>query len=398
MKNIVVFTFPFQSHINVALKIAKELIGRGNKVIIFTLKRYEEQVKEIEGEFQDYVVEFPMNDDKVDSNLSKYGDLIMQFSYQVLCKHITMLKQEPIDLIIHDYMASWGRFCGEILKKKTASIMPAYILTPEIMSEYKQLMIKSGVMSAPYLAKLLKMQKINKTIGEEFHINPKNVGEALVNRENLNIVTMNKMLQGKSECLDDTFQFVGNVNLKRTETIGTFPISKLENKKVVYISLGTMFTSNMKLFKFCMRSLKDTEYLVVMSIGKGNKKEDLGKIPKNFIVCCSVPQIAVLEHTDVYISHAGLNSVHEAIYYQVPMILFPQSIEQDYIAHRLKDLKCAEVFRSNSTNEERLRNTIRRLENEKTVKLRMKKIAENMELDAVHKAGDLLMNYIQPNY
>ena len=55
---------------------------------------------------------------------------------------------------------------------------------------------------------------------------------------------------------------------------------------------------------------------------------ELGPIPANFIVRPFVPQLDVLQVADVFITHGGINSVHEGLYYGVPLILIPHQFEQ----------------------------------------------------------------------
>ena len=44
-------------------------------------------------------------------------------------------------------------------------------------------------------------------------------------------------------------------------------------------------------------------------------------LPDNFLVRQYVPQQQLLEHVDLFITHAGMNSVNEAICFGVPMIM-----------------------------------------------------------------------------
>ena len=50
--------------------------------------------------------------------------------------------------------------------------------------------------------------------------------------------------------------------------------------------------------------------------------------PANFIVRSSVPQVALLQRASLFITHAGINSLHESLYYGVPMVMLPQQMEQ----------------------------------------------------------------------
>ncbi len=42
--------------------------------------------------------------------------------------------------------------------------------------------------------------------------------------------------------------------------------------------------------------------------------------------------------TDVFVTHSGMNSVNESLYYGVPMVLFPQHSEQRMVAKRVVHL------------------------------------------------------------
>lgn len=75
-----------------------------------------------------------------------------------------------------------------------------------------------------------------------------------------------------------------------------------------------------------------------MSVGKDTRVTDLGDIPNNFKVYNTVNQIEVLQNTDVFITHCGMNSVNESLYYGVPMVLFPKHSEQKLVADRTAKL------------------------------------------------------------
>lgn len=50
-----------------------------------------------------------------------------------------------------------------------------------------------------------------------------------------------------------------------------------------------------------------------MSVGKGTNIGSLGEIPNNSVVSQNVEQIEVLQNTDVFITHCGMNSVSESL-------------------------------------------------------------------------------------
>lgn len=51
-------------------------------------------------------------------------------------------------------------------------------------------------------------------------------------------------------------------------------------------------------------------------------------VPDSFIARPSVPQLELLQQIDLFITHGGMNSVNEGLYYGVPLAVAPQHIEQ----------------------------------------------------------------------
>jgi MGT family glycosyltransferase len=108
-----------------------------------------------------------------------------------------------------------------------------------------------------------------------------------------------------------------------------------KHKKIIYLSLGTVVTGNLwnnvketrefikKIFKEVTdRFSHDNNVEVVVATGR--KISDLfTEIPKNFHVYEQVPQTSILKLADVFVTHAGGNSVNEAIDAEIPMVAIP---------------------------------------------------------------------------
>jgi MGT family glycosyltransferase len=61
-------------------------------------------------------------------------------------------------------------------------------------------------------------------------------------------------------------------------------------------------------------------------------------LPDNVAVRPFFPQLEVLRHADVFLSHTGMNSTMEALYFEVPVVAFPLQPEQEANARRLEEL------------------------------------------------------------
>ena len=108
--------------------------------------------------------------------------------------------------------------------------------------------------------------------------------------------------------------------------------------KLIYISMGTVNNDMMDLYKKCVSALEDTDYQVIMSVGNLVALEEFGELPENVTVFAHLDQIAVLEQADVFVSHCGMNSVSESLYFGVPLIMLPQTAEQNGVAERVYQL------------------------------------------------------------
>lgn len=131
------------------------------------------------------------------------------------------------------------------------------------------------------------------------------------------------------ETFSDKYSFVG------PSVASVHVEAKKRGDKQIYISLGTVNNNNINFYKNRIEAFSDCDIDVVMSVGKGTIISDLGYIPNNIEVKNSVEQIKVLQNTDVFITHCGMNSVNDSLYYGVTMVLFPQHSEQGLVAKRV---------------------------------------------------------------
>ena len=103
--------------------------------------------------------------------------------------------------------------------------------------------------------------------------------------------------------------------------------------------MGTVNNDMLLFYQKCISAFRDSDYQVIMSVGDNVNLKGLEDIPENISVFEHIDQIAVLEKADVFISHAGMNSVSESLYYGVPLVLLPQTTEQKGVAQRVVELQ-----------------------------------------------------------
>ena len=116
-----------------------------------------------------------------------------------------------------------------------------------------------------------------------------------------------------------------------------------------YISLGTIFNNEPSFFKQCFEAFGESNYQVVLSRGKYVDAATLSPIPDNFLVSPYVPQLDILSRARVFVTHAGMNSTMESLYYGVLMVAVPQMQEQTVtVAQNFARFYLSKIFRGDN--------------------------------------------------
>ncbi|GIG90343.1 nucleotide disphospho-sugar-binding domain-containing protein [Plantactinospora endophytica] len=137
---------------------------------------------------------------------------------------------------------------------------------------------------------------------------------------------------------DDRYRFVGPL-LRADEAHPDvdLPWDRLAAGPVIYVSSGTVYQRGTDFYRQVAEAFRDTEWTVVMATARTDPAE-LGDLPPNVHARQYVPQHAVLRHSDVFLTHAGMNSVLDAVRCGVPMLTAPFSLDQKGTAAHLEEL------------------------------------------------------------
>ena len=159
-----------------------------------------------------------------------------------------------------------------------------------------------------------------------------------------------------------------------------FTFKKDETKKLIYVSLGTIFNSNIDFYKQFIKAFKNSkDFQVLMSIGKYFQIKELGDLPDNIFAFNYVPQLQILKQTDIFITHGGINSINEAIFMNnLPIIIVPQELDQFENAKQVEKLEAGIILENNNLSPETIQNTVLKfLENEEKYKIGVEKINQS---------------------
>ena len=306
--------------------------------------------------------------EKIAKDLVFSTNLIVDMTLRLDDEILKEMQELKPDVIIADSMAFWGKLIA-----KNVNIPFISSTTTFAFNKYSARVMKQ---EGPGLFQLIKsIPKINKSLNRlrEKGYEVKSMLDIIANDENTStIVYTSKYFQPYSETFNDNYAFVGPILRECSEKIEKVEIP------TVYISLGTVNNNNKDFYQNCFKALKDEKLRVIMSVGEDIDFEKLGEIPNNFIVKKHVDQIAVLEVTDVFVTHCGMNSVSEALYYGIPLVLFPQTTEQKGVANRVKELGAGK-FLEKINNSDNIKNAILEVFKDRNISENAKKISDSFK-------------------
>lgn len=114
-----------------------------------------------------------------------------------------------------------------------------------------------------------------------------------------------------------------------------FPWDHLDDRPLIYASLGTIQNRTPTLFRKIIDSVRGDDVQLVLSLGRREALWD-DPIPENVLVVPFAPQLALLARSDLAITHAGLNTALECLAAGVPMLCLPITNDQPGVAARVE--------------------------------------------------------------
>ncbi|GIQ69574.1 glycosyl transferase family 1 [Xylanibacillus composti] len=340
MGRAVFFSVDLHGHVNPTLGFVRSLVESGEEVFYYSGPAFQPIIESTGAKFRSYRgdVQFGTYDGGGIETFLVTADFILQRS-QVVVEHFReeIGRLQP-DYIIHDAFCYWGREFASMLRIPGISVFDHFAYIDE-MADFDPDFFLRHVLRAendpvyrnsPDPIQLYRrlLNKLAKLIRAKYGLGEINViNDIFCSKQGLNVILTSREMQLYPEAFDDSYLFAGYSLYPRTEP-DSFPMERLDGRPLLYIAFGTIFNDVANLYRTCMEAFGDTDWQVVMAIGKQVDPVDLGPVPANFIVQDYVPQLSILQRATAFITHGGANSVHESICHEVPTVVLPQSFDQ----------------------------------------------------------------------
>ena len=149
------------------------------------------------------------------------------------------------------------------------------------------------------------------------------------------LVFSSRALVGEQHEFPAHYRFVGpSIRARQDDT--EFPWERLQQaeRPRVLVSLGTVNADRgARFYRAVLEGLGRAQMQVVLAA----PPELVGIAPENVLVQGWVPQLALLPHVDVVVSHAGHNTVCETLAHGVPLVVAPIKDDQPVVAQQVVD-------------------------------------------------------------
>lgn len=195
------------------------------------------------------------------------------------------------------------------------------------------------------------------------------------------LVLIPRILQPNADRVDSgRYRFVGPCIDPRRDDPGDWAPPPGDGP-LALLAFGTAYSDRIDVYRNIIEALEGIGWRLV--IAKGRVEPDtIGPVPDWVQLQTTVPQPAVLRMADVFVTHAGMGSCTEGLWYGVPMVAIAQAVDQPANADQLEAIGVGRHLTGDSPKPVEIREAIVDVASDPQVRLRLNEIR-----DELHRAG-----------
>ncbi|WP_447037353.1 macrolide family glycosyltransferase [Streptomyces sp. DSM 118878] len=328
--HIAMIGVPMVSHVLPSLEIIRVLAARGHRVTYANDPATAALIEPTGAELVPYDSTLPHRDNIWPEDPIEASSLFLDDAMAVLPRLHAAYDDDPADVYLYDIGAYVGRALAEAQGRPAVQLSPTFVAWGSYQEDVGAHLARlpgADALEARFKEWLGGCGATTLDVGE-FSGVPRRA-----------IATIPRAMQPHAATVDAArVDFVGPCLGRRA---GTWE-RPAGASKVLLVSLGSAYTKQPDFYRRCVEAFGHLDgWHVVLQIGKHVDPAELGPVPDSVEVRSWVPQMAILEQADAFVTHAGMGSSAEGLYCGVPMIAVPQGAEQPMNADRLVELGVA---------------------------------------------------------
>lgn len=343
---------PYAGHTNPTLPLAEALVQNGHKVSYINAEEFRNKIEHTGAKF------IPYKNYPVSPTAQEKKTKCFRAAFDT-----AISLEQKYDLLIYEMFF----FPGIKVAEKPGIPCVRQFSQPA----WNQKTVSNATWFFKLSCVLIDFQVMGKKNAKYMELTNGTLVEAVIkDKPSLNIIYVPQIFQADRESFGTDYLFTVPIG-KSNSTEQKIPYDEMK-LPIVYISLGSII-SNKGFCKECIRAFGGKEMSVILNTGR-IRPETLGKIPDNIYAYSFVPQVEVLQHADVFLTHCGMNSVTEAMNCGVPMVAMPFINDQLFNAKRIVELELGKRVRSFPSSGRQLYKTVKDVCNDEHIRNRSKEV------------------------
>lgn len=357
MSRVVLINVPAHGHINPTLGVVQELVRRGEQVIYYATDPFRPAIEAVGAQFRSYSAEIGTLPQRISPSPVEVGALTLALTKALMPRLVADLRADPPDYIIHDGICPAGKMIALVLRVPAVASFPLFVFSARVVFSSPRLLL--GVMGEirRHLPDIARAGWLARRLRREYDVGWPWTQCVFNNHEPLNLVYTSREFHPFGDRVPGRYVFVGPCLSPRIG-IEELPLDATKGKRVILVSMGTVTRGCEDFFRTCFEALGSMNATVVLATGQNGDPRSYAAIPANFVVRQQVPQLEVLEKTDVFVTHGGMNSVHEAMVNHVPVVVVPQTIEQAVVGQQVQKFGVGVWLKTSKPSAKTLRDAV----------------------------------------
>ncbi|MDQ2777712.1 MAG: glycosyltransferase [Acidobacteriota bacterium] len=370
---------PVSGHLDPLAAVGRVLSRRGHRVTVF-------QVRDLEAKVRSHTLDFISLGDSdfpcgtLQTSVTKLatlkGTASLKYAIECACAiSNAILKDGPdivgragVDVLLVDQNEPAGATLAEHLKLPFLStctslplnrepfIPPAFVQSPYSRSLFARLRNAAGYAVSDHF--IAPIQRVLNEYRKRWGLVRLNSPDDSFSRFG-QIAQMPREFDFPRTALPGNFHYLGPWFDDHSSSV-PFPFEKLDRRPLIYGSIGTLQHEQSHLFEIMAEACLNLNAQLVLSLG--HPETPLTRnLPGNPLVVNYAPQIEVLKRAAITITHSGMNTTQQSLYFGVPMVAIPITHDQPAIASRLARTGAGIVIPPARLNPARLRSALERI-------------------------------------
>lgn len=386
------YNVPGHGHITPSLPLVAELNRRGHQIVYYASPGFRRAIEETGATFRPYS---NVPDDYFTAR-GLHGGRPHRVAQALLATAEELLPSlldeavsiEP-DYVLFDGMCPWGYLAAHALQvPSVASLALAPPVSPPPSAMIRLLPVFARV-ALRDVGVGLQANRQAQALARRYGAPPLSFITVLNAPGDIAISYTSAYFQPYADTVPASVCFVGWTMQETQAAAEGFSLEPARGRPLVYTSLGTVNNDNRAFFQTCIEAFAGADVFVVMTTGKSIAPESFGALPENMAIYGWVPQREVLQQAALFITHGGLNSIHDGLTLGLPLLLIPQQEEQTFNAMRVVELGAGLMLKRSQVTAERLRASATRLLTEPQFVAASRRIGDTLRTaGGVDKAAD----------